>query len=123
MKWSCDFFSLRLFFHIVDYVDELPYIESSLHPWGEAYLVAVDDCFMHAFACKKIWSSTRCSFLEENWVSGSQQLSPPNISSVRVVLCKHFTHPCKKFALLNFAQDFGTQPHPVKFLACHCTPP
>ena len=29
----------------VDYVDGFPYIESSLHPWDEAYLIVVNDHF------------------------------------------------------------------------------
>jgi hypothetical protein len=29
----------------VDYIDGLPYIESSLHPWDEAYLIMMDDLF------------------------------------------------------------------------------
>jgi len=29
----------------VDYVDEFPYIEPSLHPWDEAYLIMMDDHF------------------------------------------------------------------------------
>ena len=39
------FFSLSFFFNIVDYIDGLPYIESSLHPWDEAYLIMLDDRF------------------------------------------------------------------------------
>jgi hypothetical protein len=29
----------------VDYIDGLPYIEPSLHPWDEAYLIVVNDHF------------------------------------------------------------------------------
>jgi len=29
----------------VDYIDGFPYIESSLHPWDEAYLIMVNDHF------------------------------------------------------------------------------
>jgi hypothetical protein len=29
----------------VDYVDGFPYIELSLHPWDEAYLIMVNDLF------------------------------------------------------------------------------
>jgi hypothetical protein len=29
----------------VDYVDDFPYIEPSLHPWDEAYLIMMDDPF------------------------------------------------------------------------------
>jgi hypothetical protein len=31
------------FVYVVDYVDGLPYIKLSLHPWDEAYLVMTDD--------------------------------------------------------------------------------
>jgi hypothetical protein len=33
------------FVYILDYVDGFPYIESSLHPWDESYLVRMDDFF------------------------------------------------------------------------------
>ena len=33
------------FVYILDYVDGFPYIEPSLHPWDETYLVRMDDCF------------------------------------------------------------------------------
>jgi hypothetical protein len=33
------------FVYILDYVDGFPYIERSLHPWDETYLVRLDDCF------------------------------------------------------------------------------
>ena len=33
------------FVYIMDYLDEFPYIEPSLHPWDETYLVRMDDCF------------------------------------------------------------------------------
>jgi hypothetical protein len=29
----------------VDYIDGFPYIKPSLHPWDEAYLIMMDDCF------------------------------------------------------------------------------
>ena len=29
----------------MDYVDGFPYIKPSLHPWDEAYLIMMDDCF------------------------------------------------------------------------------
>jgi hypothetical protein len=41
MRWSYDFFFE--FLYIVDYIDGLPYIEPSLHPWDEAYLSMMDD--------------------------------------------------------------------------------
>ena len=33
------------FVYVVDSIDGLPYIEPSLHPWDEAYLIMVDDLF------------------------------------------------------------------------------
>jgi len=33
------------FVYVLDYVDGFPYIEPSLHPWDEAYLVRMDNCF------------------------------------------------------------------------------
>jgi hypothetical protein len=33
------------FVYILDYVDGFPYIEPSLHPRNETYLVRMDDCF------------------------------------------------------------------------------
>jgi len=33
------------FVYIVDYVDGFPYIETSLGPWDEAYLIMMDDHF------------------------------------------------------------------------------
>ena len=33
------------FVYIMDYLDEFPYIEPSLQPWYEAYLIMMDDCF------------------------------------------------------------------------------
>jgi hypothetical protein len=33
------------FVYIVDYVDGFSYIDPSLHPWDEAYLIMMDDCF------------------------------------------------------------------------------
>ena len=33
------------FVYIMDYIDGFPYIEPSLHPWDETYLVRMDDCF------------------------------------------------------------------------------
>jgi hypothetical protein len=38
------FFSFE-FVYIVDYIDEFLYIELSLHPWNEAYLIMVNDHF------------------------------------------------------------------------------
>jgi hypothetical protein len=34
-----------VFVYIVNYIDEFPYIEPSLHPWDEAYSIMIDDCF------------------------------------------------------------------------------
>ena len=33
------------FVYILDYVDGFPYVEPSLHPCDETYLVRMDDCF------------------------------------------------------------------------------
>ena len=33
------------FVYIVDYIDGSPYIEPSLHPWDEAYMIMVNDRF------------------------------------------------------------------------------
>jgi hypothetical protein len=33
------------FVYVVDYVDGFPYIEPSLHPWDETYLIMMDDHF------------------------------------------------------------------------------
>jgi hypothetical protein len=33
------------FVYIVGYVDGFPYIKPSLHPWNEAYLIMMYDCF------------------------------------------------------------------------------
>jgi hypothetical protein len=38
------FFSFE-FVYVVDYVDGFSYIELSLHPWDETYLIVVNDCF------------------------------------------------------------------------------
>ncbi|ERE71913.1 hypothetical protein H671_6g15331 [Cricetulus griseus] len=32
-----------LFVYMVDYIDGFSYVEPSLHPWDEAYLIMVDD--------------------------------------------------------------------------------
>ena len=32
------------FVYIVDYIDGFLYIEPSLYPWDEAYLIMMDDC-------------------------------------------------------------------------------
>jgi hypothetical protein len=33
------------FVYVVNYIDGFLYIELSLHPWDEAYLIMMDDCF------------------------------------------------------------------------------
>jgi hypothetical protein len=33
------------FVYVVDYINGFPYIEPSLHPWDEAYLIVMNDCF------------------------------------------------------------------------------
>jgi hypothetical protein len=39
------FFSFE-FVYIVDYFDGFSYIEPSLHPWDEAFLIMMDVCFV-----------------------------------------------------------------------------
>ena len=41
LRWYVCF----LFVYILDYIDEFLYIETSLHPWDEGYLIMMDDCF------------------------------------------------------------------------------
>jgi hypothetical protein len=41
----CFFFFMFELVYIVDYVDGFQYVELSHHPWDEAYLVMMDDCF------------------------------------------------------------------------------
>ena len=33
------------FVYMLDYVNEFPYVGPSLHPWNEAFLLMMDDCF------------------------------------------------------------------------------
>jgi hypothetical protein len=33
------------FVYVFDYIDGFPYIEPSLHPWDEAYLIVMNDHF------------------------------------------------------------------------------
>jgi hypothetical protein len=40
--WFLGFFE---FAYIVDYIDGIPYIEPSLYPWDETYLITVNDDF------------------------------------------------------------------------------
>jgi hypothetical protein len=41
-----------VFFFELDYVEGFPYIEPSLYPWNEAYLIIVNDCFdVFFFVC------------------------------------------------------------------------
>jgi hypothetical protein len=44
MSWSCDFYFFE-YFYIVGYIDGFSYIELSLHPWDEAYVIVVNDGF------------------------------------------------------------------------------
>jgi hypothetical protein len=41
----CVCFFFFEFVYIVDYIDGFTYIEPSLHPWDEAYLIMMDDHF------------------------------------------------------------------------------
>jgi hypothetical protein len=44
MGKSCVFFGFQ-FAYMVDYVDGFSYIESSLYPWDQAYLIMLGDVF------------------------------------------------------------------------------
>ena len=33
------------YFYVVDYIDGFPYVEPSLHPWDEAYMILVNYSF------------------------------------------------------------------------------
>jgi hypothetical protein len=43
--WGFLLLLLFEFVYVVDYVDGFLYIEPSLHPWDEAYLIVVNDRF------------------------------------------------------------------------------
>jgi hypothetical protein len=67
MKWSCGFFFE--FVHVVDYVKGFPYTEPSLHPWDEAYLIMVNDCFdvfLHS-VCKNFIEYFGIEIHKGNW--------------------------------------------------------
>jgi hypothetical protein len=57
------------FVYIVDYVDEFPYIEPSLHPWDEAYLIMMDDPFkvFLDLACKNYIECFCVDIHKKNW--------------------------------------------------------
>ena len=50
------------FVYILDYIDGLPYIEPSLHPWEETYLFRVYDCF------DVFLDSVSENFIEDFWI-------------------------------------------------------
>jgi hypothetical protein len=65
------------FVYIVDYIDGFPYIEPSLHPWDEAYLIMMADSFgvfldmvcknLIIFALRFIWGiGLKFSFFVES---------------------------------------------------------
>jgi hypothetical protein len=33
------------FVYVLDYINGIPYIKPFLHPWDEAYMIMVNDCF------------------------------------------------------------------------------
>ena len=51
------------FAYVVAYVDGLLYIESSLRPWNEAYLIVMDDCF------DVFLDSVGKNFIEYFWIN------------------------------------------------------
>jgi hypothetical protein len=55
------------FVYIVDYIDGFPYINPSLHPWDEAYLIMVDDQFdvFLDSVCKNFIEYFACIFIRE----------------------------------------------------------
>jgi len=57
MGWSCVFLSFE-FVYIVDYIDGFPYVDPSMHPWGEAYLIIMSDNF------DMFWDSVGKDFIE-----------------------------------------------------------
>ena len=42
---KCQYGFFFEFVYTVDYIDEFSYIEPSLLPWDEVYLIIIDDCF------------------------------------------------------------------------------
>jgi hypothetical protein len=66
MRLSCVLFSFE-FVYIVDYVDEFPYTEPSLHPWNEAYLIMVNDRFAVFLdsICKNLLSNFASIFISD----------------------------------------------------------
>ena len=57
------------FVYIVDYVDGFLYIEPSLHPWDEAYLIMVDDRFdvFLDWVCENFIEYFCIDIHKENW--------------------------------------------------------
>ena len=51
------------FFYVVDYLDGFPYIEPSLQPWDEVYLIVVTDHF------DMILDSVGKNFIEYFWIN------------------------------------------------------
>ena len=48
--------------YMVDYIDGFSYIEPSLHPWDEAYLILMDDVF-------DVFLDLVCEYLEYYFIS------------------------------------------------------
>jgi hypothetical protein len=57
------------FVYIVDYVDGFPYIETSLHPWNEAYLIMMNDRFdvFLDLACENFTEHFCINIHKRNW--------------------------------------------------------
>jgi hypothetical protein len=62
----CFFFE---FVYIGHYIDELLYVEVSLHPWDEAYLIMMDDCFdvFLDLVCKNLIEYFSINIHKRNW--------------------------------------------------------
>jgi hypothetical protein len=63
------FFSPFEFVYVMDYVDGFLYIELSLHPWDEAYLIMSNDCFdvFLYSVCKNFIDCFCINVHEGNW--------------------------------------------------------
>jgi hypothetical protein len=62
-------FFLFEFVYVVDYVDGFLYVEPSLHPWDEAYLIMVNDHFdmFLESVCKNFIEYICIDIHKENW--------------------------------------------------------
>ena len=57
------------FVYIVDYIDGFSYIETTLHPWDEAYLIMVNDVFdvFLDFVCKNFIEYFHTNIYKVDW--------------------------------------------------------